>query len=86
MFDDRPKWLETIDELATEKREELEEYYTRFLDADGRCHCSLCKVLNRMEREAIERDLFKQEQELDNPYKLRHYNSKRESKQYDFTY
>ena len=30
MFDDRPKWLESIDEMVDEKREELDEIYNRF--------------------------------------------------------
>ena len=44
MFDDRPAWLETIDELVPETRQELDELHSRFM-VDGVCRCPLCKSL-----------------------------------------
>jgi hypothetical protein len=47
MFDDRPKWLETIDHMVTEKRKELDIIYLRFQGGYGRCRCPLCKSLEK---------------------------------------
>ena len=78
MFDDRPKWLETIDELVTEKRQELDRLHNLYT-VNGECWCSLCRTTKeRVERR--ERELFELEQQLDIPYHLRYYNTKRENK------
>ena len=46
MFDDRPKQLETIDELVTEKREELDRIYDQFM-VNGVHRCPICKSLEK---------------------------------------
>jgi hypothetical protein len=46
MFDDRPKWLETIDHMVTEKREELDRIYNKF-EGGGHGPCPLCKSLEK---------------------------------------
>ena len=45
---------ETIDELVTEKREELNELHARFM-VNGKCRCPLCKSLERTEKQYVKR-------------------------------
>lgn len=48
MFDDQKRWLESIDTLVIEKREELEELYQRFFDAaTGQCRCPLSIAIEK---------------------------------------